>query len=391
MELKYCQIDYNSCSKEELQEELLRLEQLMNLYIGSEQGTKIYLNSCYGAFGSPYFAFFDVDTAEAVTLQGQNLIKYAEKSMEHYFQNFWHTDTKTHLKLGISKVEKLSSSVCIYIDTDSAYFCASEILQKCDWKGTPKDFILKFYNVFFKEYLNKCFNIYAKKYNTENFQDFELEAISDAGIWLAKKKYVYNPIWKDPGVDIEPGTKITSKGVEIVQSSTSKFVRDILNALLKYIFEKKKNFNPAEFANLLKKYKEEFKLKNVEDICPSSSIGDYEKHVLGDKEKLILGKGCPIHVRAAGVYNNILFNSKYKKKYQPIRSGEKVRYYFAKSNKQEDNVFGFISGSFPVEFAPQMDYDLQFSKNVIQPINRFIEAMQLAPISPNLVTATQLF
>lgn len=410
METKWINIDIETATKEEIKAEILRMQSLQDLYMNAEQAVKIFINSVYGACGSPWFAFFNTDIAEAVTLQGQSLIKYSEKVINRYFLEFWHTDTKTHEKLGITRAEKLERPVVIYADTDSCYVCFKELIDKCDWNGTQyfvknkndenetvvrtdsfKDFILGIYDLFLKGYLNKCFEIYAKNCGTTNGQDFELENICDSGIWLAKKKYVINLAWKDPGINIENLTNITAKGVEIVQSSSSKFVRDTLKNLLKHIFTKKKDFNVAEFAGILKKYKEEYKLKNLEDIAASSSIGDYEKHVLMDKEKLVLEKGCPIHVRAAAIYNNKLFNSKYKKKYQPIRSGEKVKYYFVKTNNPEENVFAFISGSFPVEFAPQIDYDLQFAKNIVQPINRFVEAMGYSPVSAQLVVSTQLF
>ena len=391
MNLKWCNVDLETVSKENLEIEMERLKSLKDFHMNAEQAIKIMINSVYGACGSPYFAFFNPDVAEAVTLQGQDLIKYAEKVSNRYFAEFWHLDVKLHKKMGLTDVKKIDKPVTIYIDTDSCYLTFEEILSKCDWQGSQKDFILKIYDVFLKSYLEKCFDIYSKNFKTVNFQNFELEAISEAGIWLAKKKYVYDPIWKDPGINIEPGTSITAKGVEIAQSSSSAFVRETLKNLLKHIFMKKKDFRIVEFAGILKKYKEEFKLKNIEDVSPSSSIGDYEKHVLQDKEKLVLEKGCPIHVRAAATHNFALYNSKYKKKYQPIRSGEKVKYYHVKTSKDESVVFGFISGAFPVEFAPPMDYDLQFNKNIVQPINRFIEAMGFSAVSSQLVVSTQLF
>lgn len=409
--LKWCNIDPEVSSKEEIMKEIERMESLRDLYMNAEQAVKIFINSVYGACGSPWFAFFNTDIAEAVTLQGQDLIKYSEKVLNRYFMEFWHKDVKLHQKMNLEKVEKIDRPVVIYCDTDSNFVSFKELIDRTDWKGTsypvknsktgvvetvtrggtPKDFILAIYDLFLEKYLNKCYDMYSTNCGTENFQSFELEKISDAGVWLAKKKYVYNTVWKDPGIDVESLTDITAKGVEIVQSSSSKFVRDTLKNLLKYIFTKKKDFNVAEFAGILKKYKEEYRLKNLEDIAASSSIGDYEKHVLMDKEKLVLEKGCPIHVRAAAIYNNKLFNSKYKKKYQPIRSGEKVKYYFVKTNNPDENVFAFISGSFPVEFAPQIDYDVQFAKNIVQPINRFVEAMGYSPVSPQLVVSTQLF
>ena len=80
-----------------------------------------------------------------------------------------------------------------------------------------------------------------------------------------------------------------------------------------------------------------------------------------------------------------------KKKYQSIRSGEKVKYYHVKSKVDDRNIFAFIAGSFPIEFAPEIDYDMQFSKTIIQPINRFVEAMGFPALSEQLVVATQLF
>lgn len=411
METKWTKIDVKNSSKEDLKKEIERLKSLRDLYMNAEQGVKIFINSVYGACGSPYFAFFNTDIAEAVTLQGQDLIKYSEKVLNRYFMEFWHKDVALHKKMNLTSVRKIDLPLVIYCDTDSNFVSFKELIDKTDWKGTSyymknhktgeeelverdgsrKGFILALYELFLSKYLDKCYDIYAKNCGTENFQSFELEKISDAGVWLAKKKYVYNTIWKDPGIDVETLTDITAKGVEIVQSSSSKFVRDTLKNLLKYIFTKKNDFNVAEFAGILKKYKEEYKLKNLEDIAASSSIGDYQKHVLIDKEKVVLGKGCPIHVRASAIYNHKLFNSKYKKKYQPIRSGEKVKYYFVKTNNSEENVFAFISGSFPVEFAPPIDYDVQFAKNIIQPINRFVEAMGYSPVSPQLVVSTQLF
>jgi len=388
---RWTQIDPSTASKQEIQVELERLKGLRDLYGNAEQAIKIFINSVYGACGSPWFAFFNMDIAEAVTLQGQDLIKYSEKVLNRYFMEFWHKDVKLHAKMGVSNVQKIDKPVVIYCDTDSNFVSLKELIDKTDYEGDRKDFILKLYEVFLESYLGKCYDIYSKNFNTENFQSFELEKIADSGVWLAKKKYVYNTVWKDPGIHVEPLTDITAKGVEIVQSSSSKFVRDTLKSLLKYIFTKKNDFNIVEFAGILKKIKDEYKLKNLEDIAASSSIGDYEKHVLMDKDRVVLEKGCPIHVRAAAMYNNTLFNSKFKKKYQPIRSGEKVKYYFVKTNVAEQNVFAFISGSFPVEFAPQIDYDLQFAKNIIQPINRFIEAMGYSPVSPQLVVSTQLF
>lgn len=389
MNFKWCQIDPYTCTEQELNEELDRLSSLEGQYSDEEAAKKIWLNSLYGAFGSQYFVFYNLFVAEAVTLQGQDLIKYSEKIINHYFNNFWHKDHKTHTAMGITRVEQISGDFVTYCDTDSAFVNCHQAYVTSDFKGTGKEFIQKLYKVFLADYLNKCFDKYAERYKTKNIQNFELEKITKSALWLAKKKYMYDTVWKDPGIDVEPGNEITAKGVEIVQSSSPLFARTTLKKLIGHIFEKVNDFNVVEFTKILKKYKQEFKLQEIENVSLGSSINDYETYVLEDKNKLVLAKGIPMHVRAAAVHNNMLYNSSFKKKYSMIRAGDKIKYYTVKGNN--DEVFAFIPGMIPVEFAPEIDYDAMFTKTILDPINRCIEAMGLPKVSPNLSVATQLF
>ena len=107
---------------------------------------------------------------------------------------------------------------------------------------------------------------------------------------------------------------------------------------------------------------------------------------------LEVAKGCPIHVRASAYHNYLLNSSKYKDKYPLLRSGEKVNYYFVKTKSIADNnVFAYAQGTFPYEYAPPIDYDMQFTKTILDPINRFIEVMGYNNISPNLFMINALF
>ena len=108
---------------------------------------------------------------------------------------------------------------------------------------------------------------------------------------------------------------------------------------------------------------------------------------------------CPIHVRAAGYYNFLLNqNPKLKQKYEVIKAGDKLKFYHAKTSgwssnfkSTEENVFAFLPGSFPVEFAPPIDYDTQFTKTIIDPINRITHAMGFPDIGSNLFVAHALW
>ncbi len=85
-------------------------------------------------------------------------------------------------------------------------------------------------------------------------------------------------------------------------------------------------------------------MQNPDDIGITKSIGDYEKYVLEDKKQLKLGEKCPINIRSAGIYNHILLNNKLKTKYNLLKTGDKVKFYYTKDGI--DNVFGFTQEIF---------------------------------------------
>lgn len=388
-EFELCRIDPKNCTIEELKTEIKRLQDLKEEYNGLQHSIKIFINSVYGACASIYFTGYNVFVAEAVTLQGQDLIHFANNIIDDYFLNKWHLDTELHKKMGLTHVNKvLAKTVVVYNDTDSTYMTFQPVLDSCDWKENPKDFILKLKELKLDLYFNDKFSEYAKKFNTENLQFFELEKIAYSGLMMAKKKYVLDVAWADPGIDFEPQEKLAFTGVEIVQSSTPKFVRKVLKELVKYIFSKGKKLDYSEAVKKLKDYKAQFIMQDPDDICKGVSIGDYEKYALDDRKEIVLADKCPINVRSAAVYNHILFNSKFKSKYNLIKTGDKIKFYYSKG---QDEVFGFIPGNYPYEFAPEIDYDRQFEKIIVEPFNRFIETLGFNPIPGNLIYARSLF
>jgi hypothetical protein len=71
-----------------------------------------------------------------------------------------------------------------------------------------------------------------------------------------------------------------------------------------------KTIDYAKIVQILKDYKKDFVLQNPEDISKTVAIGDYEKYIAEDRKELNLRLKCPIGVKAAGIYNHILLNSK---------------------------------------------------------------------------------
>jgi len=123
MKFTLTSIDIDNCSIEDLEKEIEKLKSLKDEYFTREQAIKVFINSIYGASGSPYFVGYNVDIAEAVTLQGQDMAKYASKCIDEYFMNHWHNDTQLHKALGITYANKITEkTVTIYADTDSLQF-----------------------------------------------------------------------------------------------------------------------------------------------------------------------------------------------------------------------------------------------------------------------------
>ena len=389
MEFKLTTIDPHTCDIEELESEITRLKSLKEEYYNLEQSIKIFINSIYGAAGSPWFEGYNVKLAEAVTLQGQDVAKFASSCIDEYFMNMWHLDTKLHNALGITHANKLNEkTLTIYMDTDSVYVAFGPIIKSCDYKGSETDFILKVKELRLNSYLKKKFDEYAKKFNTSNIQDLELEKISRSAIMVAKKKYILDLAWKEPGVFINPQEKIKFVGVEIVQGSTPKFARKVLKDMIKIACQTGKSLQYADAVKKLKEYKKEYILQNPDDIAKTQAIGDYEKYCLEDKKQIRLAEKCPQNVRAASIYNHKIYNSKWKTKYNTIKTGDKLKYYYT---NDEHEVFGFLPGNFPYEFAPTVNYDLQFEKTIIEPFNRILVAMGYNPIPGNLIYARSLF
>jgi hypothetical protein len=72
---------------------------------------KKFINSVYGATASKYFIAHNVDVAESITLQGQDLNHYSENAVNEYFSGVFQNDTELHKKLGISTEDAQKVSI----------------------------------------------------------------------------------------------------------------------------------------------------------------------------------------------------------------------------------------------------------------------------------------
>ena len=363
-----------------------------------EQAVKVTLNSIYGAFGNKWFHFFNIDIAESITLQGQNAILYSEKILNKYFQEFWPKDTVVHEHFNISIKNKLVRPSVVYIDTDSCYVQFEEMYESIEWLGDNKlsidKFIMELYTFRIKDYITKCMAKYAEVTNTDNFLYFDLETIAYSGIWLAKKKYLQDIAWEDKleEDDRYPSLKkIKTIGFDTIQSSTPTLARKHLTEALKLILSEKPTADMlSRLVSFLKTAKKEFKMSNVDEIAFNKRTNNIEKYIVDDTIEFQYGLKCPPNVKAAGFYNFLMNqNPKYKNKYKMIGNGEKLKLYHCKHNVCE--MYAYQPGAHPYEIAPQVDYETQFEKSVIDPINRVLTSVGLQRLNRNLIYSTSLF
>ena len=54
-------------------------------------------------------------------------------------------------------------------------------------------------------------------------------------------------------------------------------------------------------------------------------------------------------------------------------------------------MFAYMRGSFPHEFAPEVDYDEQFMRSILSPINSIIEPLGMPEITKRLSVVMDIF
>ena len=119
MDLKYCKVDPDNVTKEELEKKIQRLEHQMWDKYNIQLAIKILLNSAYGVIGNQYFICYEKNIAEAITMQGQDIITFSAKTITNYFKKVWPYDTEIHEKMGIEITNEITQPVVVYGDTDS--------------------------------------------------------------------------------------------------------------------------------------------------------------------------------------------------------------------------------------------------------------------------------
>jgi DNA polymerase elongation subunit (family B) len=332
------------------------IEREISILDNNQMAIKIAMNSFYGALANKYFRYFDARVAEAITVSGQFTIRWAEKILNEYLNKLLKTDT----------------DYVIAIDTDSVYLNLGPFVDKVMPGETDKNKIVNFLNkasAQIEKHLDKGYTQLASFMQAPRQKMvMAREIIADKAVWTAKKRYIAH-VWDSEGVRYaEPKLKVT--GIEAVRSSTPQVCRELITDTLKKIVTS----SESEVQKHIEELRVEYMKLSPEDIAFPRGVSEMEKWA--DAASLYK-KGTPIHVRAALLYNDQLNKNKLGSRYERIMSGNKMKFLYMKMpNPLHENVFGFVN-VLPKELdlAQYIDYNKQFEKSFLDPIQIILDAM----------------
>lgn len=349
------QLEENESDPEKKKEYKKQITQLHN----SQMAIKIAMNSLYGATANQYFIYYIAEMAEAITTSGQLSIRYAEKSVNEYLNKLLGSSVKDYI---------------VYVDTDSIYVNLAPLVKKV--YGTldiSREEGEKFLDEVCQKKIEGVIENGYKELAEEmgayrNAMAMKREKITDKSVFVAKKRYIMN-VLNSEGVHYEE-PKISVTGIESVRSSTPEVCRETMKKAFKVIM----NGSEEDTQEFIANFKEEFKNLPVEDIAKISGTDNIDKFV--DKTT-VYRKGCPIHVRGCILYNNHLKKMGLDKRYETIKSGDKIKFVYLKMpNPIRENVISFPS-VMPKEFELEeyIDYDMQFEKVFLKPLTTILDSI----------------
>jgi DNA polymerase elongation subunit (family B) len=347
-------VEYETNPTPELYREIATLD-------SAQHARKILLNSNFGASGNPYYNFYDVRIAEAITTTGQLLNKWLTVKLNKFFNHMCKTKDKDFVIAG---------------DTDSWYLDLEPIVRMHPnidnlSESDIVDFLDDFMNKIVQPKINAAFDEFLQYTNGRELMIFvDREAIASAGFWTAKKRYALM-VHDNEGIRYKT-PKLKVMGIEIVKSNTPEWCRNRLEEGVRLMLTKD-NQAVLDYIDSVKK---DFKKEKIEVIAQPGGIGGMVKYA-GEGNELAK-KGAQAHVRGALMYNRLI--DKYDLfDRSRIHDGDKIKKVFLKTpNPIHQDVIAFPTHeNLPEEFGlhSYVDYDVMFDKTFMQPMRGMLNAV----------------
>ena len=326
-----------------------KYEKQISTFNNIQMAKKIALNSAYGAIGNNWFRYYSHTMAEAITTSGQLSIRWIEKKINQYMNNLLKTKDKDYV---------------IASDTDSVYITFDALINKLK-PNKPVDFLDKIAKEKIEPFIDKSYQELAEYLNAyEQKMQMKREVIADKGIWTAKKRYILNAHDIEGVRYKEPTLKIM--GIEAVKSSTPAPCRKKIKEALKIMM----SGNERELNTFIQNFRDEFLTLQPEEIAYPRSVNGLSKW---SETHTLFKKGAPIHVKGGILYNHLVKKNKLSRYYPLIQEGDKIKFLYLKlPNIYQSSAISFIT-TLPKQLDFKVDYELQFEKSFIEPLNFIIE------------------
>jgi DNA polymerase elongation subunit (family B) len=341
-----------------------RLEFDITKYHNFQLVRKIQLNSAFGAVGNPYFRYYDIDCAEAITVSGKLAIRWIEQELNKYLNKM----------AGTTDVDFVVAS-----DTDSVYLCLDKVVQKIFTKPATDQKITEVLEKLCKDkiepYITTKYEELAARVNAyDQKMRMKRESICSKGIWTAKKRYMLNVMMGEDGVLLkEPELKIM--GIETARSSTPQIVRQALKTAIGLIMNK----GETAVKQFVQEFQDQFNAAPVEEIAFPRSVTGMEKYSCKTN---VYKKSTPIAVKGSLLFNHFLTKHGLDKKYRLIGEADKIKFIYLK----EPNPLSHVSGkeqviSFMNQIPKELhldkyvNRDLQFEKSFKEPLKTILDVL----------------
>jgi len=341
-----------------------RLEFDITKYHNFQLVRKIQLNSAFGAVGNPYFRYYDIDCAEAITVSGKLSIRWIEQELNKYLNKM----------AGTTDVDFVVAS-----DTDSVYLCLDKVVQKIFTKPATDQKITEVLEKLCKDkiepYITTKYEELAARVNAyDQKMRMKRESICSKGIWTAKKRYMLNVMMGEDGVLLkEPELKIM--GIETARSSTPQIVRQALKTAIGLIM----NEGEGAVKRFVQEFQDQFNSAPVEEIAFPRSVTGMEKYSCKTN---VYKKSTPIAVKGSLLFNHFLTKHGLDKKYRLIGEADKIKFIYLK----EPNPLSHVSGkeqviSFMNQIPKELhldkyvNRDLQFEKSFKEPLKTILDVL----------------